>query len=496
MKNIDKIYPIVGSILAAIVFCLLFAYNVNPFLYNNGGDSAIFQQLGLAILKGKKVYVDIFDHKGFILFLIQALGQYISPGHLGLFILMVINLAVTFLFWYKTARLYLDRWTAIIPVIVACGLYALTIQKGNLSECWSLPYISGVLYLIVRYLRLKKPFTLIECFLVGCCIGIITFIRLNNMAAICAVCMLMLISYLRESQYLKLLYSILSVLAGAVFVAVCTSIVYVMLSGWSNLYELYYGTFIYNFRYFANFGNGSILQLPFYISVAVFLLEIICNYREKNNSLLYTSLTCYVFTFLLMGKAYFSHYFILTAPIIVISMIDILKSPLYARIRYKKIIFAGISIIVILCSIIVFPSIKVRFERGICYERAMPALLDKVNKIPEVEKDSIWNYSDGINLLQSCGIVQCNKIVLRSHLNKDSHLSEPKELQDYRPCWIVLNEDFKWNDSTRQDSLFISKNYSLRIRTHGFNTTHDSEKLFYQRNDLANPKQNATEQNF
>ena len=74
MKNsIYKYLPLVGSIVASAIFCLLFAFNVNPFFSNNGGDSAIFQQLGLAILKGKAIYVDIFDHKGFILFLIQSI---------------------------------------------------------------------------------------------------------------------------------------------------------------------------------------------------------------------------------------------------------------------------------------------------------------------------------------------------------------------------------------------------------------------------------------
>ena len=38
----------------------------------------IFQQIGYAILEGKVPYIDVFDHKGFYLFLFQAFGLFIG----------------------------------------------------------------------------------------------------------------------------------------------------------------------------------------------------------------------------------------------------------------------------------------------------------------------------------------------------------------------------------------------------------------------------------
>ena len=59
--------------LVSFVFVTLFSRSTS-FLYAfEGFDAAIFKQMGLAVLKGKTLYIDYFDNKGCFLYFIQAL---------------------------------------------------------------------------------------------------------------------------------------------------------------------------------------------------------------------------------------------------------------------------------------------------------------------------------------------------------------------------------------------------------------------------------------
>lgn len=64
----------------SIAFVILFAYVNSPLYVRRGIDQMIFQQIGYAILEGKVPYIDVFDHKGFYLFLFQAIGLFIGGG--------------------------------------------------------------------------------------------------------------------------------------------------------------------------------------------------------------------------------------------------------------------------------------------------------------------------------------------------------------------------------------------------------------------------------
>ena len=85
---------IVYSLAVGFTFCFIFnfALTVNPFTLYSGYDQSIFEQVGLGMLQGRIPYVDLFDHKGFLLYVINAIGLWISPGHLGIYILLSLYL--------------------------------------------------------------------------------------------------------------------------------------------------------------------------------------------------------------------------------------------------------------------------------------------------------------------------------------------------------------------------------------------------------------------
>ena len=60
--------------LVSFVFVTLFSRSTSFLYLYEGGDPSIFKQMGLAILRGKTMYIDYFDNKGCLLYFIQALG--------------------------------------------------------------------------------------------------------------------------------------------------------------------------------------------------------------------------------------------------------------------------------------------------------------------------------------------------------------------------------------------------------------------------------------
>ena len=101
--NEKKILMGIGFVFViAMVFCSSFTSPLYPNYY--GDDSAVFVLIGKAIVNGKIVYKDLFDHKGPILFFIEAIGYSISE-RTGIWIIQCIFGLFTLLFVYRTWKL-------------------------------------------------------------------------------------------------------------------------------------------------------------------------------------------------------------------------------------------------------------------------------------------------------------------------------------------------------------------------------------------------------
>ena len=156
IQIINKPYSWLFLLPLSFVFLLIYSDSTSPLFFKQGWDSAIFKVMGLGILEGKLPYRDIFDHKGPLLFYINALGQWIIPGKTGIFILENLFLSTTLLFIVKTASLFVDKGKSyLIAIFFLIGLSGL-LDDGNLSEFYILPFISVSLYCCMKYFTGKS----------------------------------------------------------------------------------------------------------------------------------------------------------------------------------------------------------------------------------------------------------------------------------------------------------------------------------------------------
>ena len=131
--------------LFCIAFLLLLSASTSP-LYKDlcDGDSSIFIFFGKAITLGKDAYRDYFDHKGPILFYINALGYFLTKSKVGIFILQCISLSISSIFMYKTARFFTKPIRSVICVIITILAFGATIRQLNGRILYSLLYDSDL----------------------------------------------------------------------------------------------------------------------------------------------------------------------------------------------------------------------------------------------------------------------------------------------------------------------------------------------------------------
>ena len=82
------------SLLLALGFMLIFGICNTPLGPVIGSDNAIYLTMGTAIAQGYAPYTEIFDHKGPLLFVLEAIPQALAGGYstLAVFVMEVLFL--------------------------------------------------------------------------------------------------------------------------------------------------------------------------------------------------------------------------------------------------------------------------------------------------------------------------------------------------------------------------------------------------------------------
>ena len=122
------------SLLLALCFSLIFYTFNTPLGPSIGSDNAIYLTMGTAVAQGYAPYTEIFDHKGPLLFALQAIPQALAGGYSTL---AVFAMEVIFLFACLRVLCAICRMLRAPCVPVQLAYLALTctlVGCGNLTE--------------------------------------------------------------------------------------------------------------------------------------------------------------------------------------------------------------------------------------------------------------------------------------------------------------------------------------------------------------------------
>lgn len=473
-------------IFVAILFVTFFSISTSPLYIDEGKDSVIFKSMGLAITQGKVPYVDFFDHKGPVLYFINALGQWLIPGRMGIFLLQIIATSVSLVYLFKTARLFLNGVQSVCVMAVTLFLLGGLYQEGNQCEEWILAFVSPCLYLLLSdivhgVLKHISPF---HGMLYGICFGMTFFIRPNDALAILGGALLGAICYswfVMNENGKRIIYDILAFIGG--FVLICIPI-FVYFSYHDALNDFIYGLFIYNSLY----ASGVLGMLLSYRKIAYLLVWILMWYliwSSKYRTILYIIVPICVFQFLMMGTRVFPHYLINYIVLFLLLGVFLIKETETTSLFFHCIILFSI---VLVGRINVFryaeDGIIERVEMLISHDeksRAFYAESEKLlNNVPQEMQDSIWNYNvtwrekypSYSSIFFHHGITQCNKLLHYTMCYVSEQLKEDDDIQSYFPPYVVLTHSHD-DDTIRQPSWaeftedynYIYSNYEVVAKT-------------------------------
>lgn len=126
-------------------------------------DQSMFVYFGNAIDAGKIPYVDMFDHKGPILWLINALGWLqIGPIRV-LWLIEIAVITISCIYMFKLSLYFANRATSLVATLVGLLMLMRFSIGGNIFEEYALPCIAMTLYLMLSYLTGGRSASMAFC---------------------------------------------------------------------------------------------------------------------------------------------------------------------------------------------------------------------------------------------------------------------------------------------------------------------------------------------
>ncbi len=226
---------------AAVYFCM--ASVLNPWSVKLPAlDSAVWLRCGVGMLQGDVMYVDIWDHKGPVLFLIHYLGLMLTPHSLtGVWLLECVFLFASFMGFYLTASLISEsKMVRVLAVLCPMHCFSSYFVDGDIVEEWALPFMAFSLYFFAGYLKtaqLKKK----HIFLAGVFCALSFLLNGNLISIWAAFVPVIFFKIIFEKKWDDLKQCCIYFLAGLFFILAITAGVLVIQGSFGAFLEAYFG---------------------------------------------------------------------------------------------------------------------------------------------------------------------------------------------------------------------------------------------------------------
>lgn len=197
-KNETKCQLFVAVLLAAV--SVMYTDAANPHGVPNI-DSGTFLYLGMVIQHGGMPYVDAFDHKGPLIYIMNALAMEMGNWHM-IVVFETVALVAAFFLMFRIARLRAGFFSSLLITALCAWLMTRDmLDFGNLTEEYALPWIALAALLFLRFFQTGK---ICRCtlFLIGFSLSLVIALR-PNMIAVWGVGIPVSIWLLGRQQHLR-----------------------------------------------------------------------------------------------------------------------------------------------------------------------------------------------------------------------------------------------------------------------------------------------------
>lgn len=244
-----------ACLVSAFLGALFFSETTSPLFSDWGYDSAMFQTIGKYWAEGYLPYVSLFDHKGPIIFLINAAG-YALCGRTGVFMLQVVFLAAGEYLAYRLLRERMSVCFSLIAALLLPVLLAANWTEGNTTEEYILPLLFASFWCMLRWggqvERGEFTHAPRAAFLYGVTFAFALLTRVTNALGICVGVLFITVLLIVRREWKNLWQNALGFILGAAALVVPFCVYF---AAHGALYDMWYGTLLFNFDYSAASGT-------------------------------------------------------------------------------------------------------------------------------------------------------------------------------------------------------------------------------------------------
>lgn len=214
-------------------------------------DSSVFIYTAERVLDHQVPYRDVWDHKGPLIYFIDAAGLLLTPGsQWGIWWLQVLSLGIALVLGFVALYQYFDKRAALMAILVGFSIHGLLFGGNNFTEEYSILPIMIAFYLFTRYLRATNKIPLIAA--IGVCFGVAFFLRPNNIGFFLAIAAVVGLQAFKAKAIKQGLVALGTIAGGFILVALAIAAYFGLNHALGDFYDQ---VFLYNLFYAAEFAS-------------------------------------------------------------------------------------------------------------------------------------------------------------------------------------------------------------------------------------------------
>lgn len=325
-----------GVLVLAALFLLRFSYSTS-FLYPGycGYDSAIFQTVGKYWAQGDLPYQALFDHKGPLIFLLDAIG-YALHGRVGILVVQTVSLSIAMWGAYRLSRVWLNRPLSLAAVAMMLVYLARTFDEGNMTEEYSLPFLLVSLFLALRWFKKREeqggdehPWQYAAVY--GLSFGAVLLLRVTSAVAVCCFVFVITVMLMVERRWKNLFANMAGFIGGFLAMVGPFSVYFAVHGAFANFfygtigYNIFYATEFSITEYYANnpWAANTLSRILLDFGAPLFLLAALCVlmlFKKPGDGMAWGGLLSALGSmYILFTNRPYVHYFMIAAPLVLLA---------------------------------------------------------------------------------------------------------------------------------------------------------------------------------
>ena len=295
-------------------------------------DSSVFQIMGKGLLNNQTIYKDLFDHKGPVVYVINAIAYIINPN-IGLFIVETTILYIGLIFIYKTSRMFLSEKLSMISSLVYLIPIFAYLDGGNYTEEYAITFTNIAIYNILKIFFKNEYDKKSNWIIIGTTFAINLMIKPTYIAVWIAFGIIQLIYSIKEKKVKELLKYILYMICGILIIIVPVLLYLIIkndINSFLDAYILmnmkYSKTTIYNkimsFSKLLEIYHGYIYVFVVLAGSLMIILNKKIEWKIKDFVLLFNIMTLILASW---AANLYQHYLIQISPAVAISLVFLLN---------------------------------------------------------------------------------------------------------------------------------------------------------------------------